>query len=167
MSDIAKFFLESVRNDRLERQWETAELRTPPTEGMLAIREEWAQRRDLSRGEWIFLGQHVQAGCEGLTANPERPSAESSAQVLKAFLAVRSIELYRYYLGNLGTAEPAKLAHRHFDPSVVPGAVNALIHQLRGRSPILPASFYIGWRPAAIGYASGAPMRRAGEASTR
>lgn len=49
----------------------------------------------------------MQAGCEELADDPELPQPESFAQVLEAFLAVRTlrrergVELDRYYLGPL------------------------------------------------------------------
>ena len=115
----------------------------------LAIRCKWEQHRDLSRAEWIFLAQHVQVGCEELADDPELPLPESFAQVLEAFMAVRTlrrergVELDRYYLGNLGLAGGAALRQRQLDSDLVPRTVAALIRQLRESTP-QPKSVFVG-----------------------
>lgn len=104
-SDVAKFLLESARDDRLDDRIEVADLRTHLVEALLAIRQKWEQHHYLSRAECIFLAQYAQVGCEELAGDPATSRAESLRCVLEAFLAVRAlrvdrgIELDCYYLG--------------------------------------------------------------------
>jgi len=140
-SDVGKLLLESAVDDRLDDRVEVADLRIRTAEAMWAIRCKWEQHQDLSRAEWIFLAQHVQTGCEELADDPELPRPESFAQVLEAFLAVRTlrrergVELDRYYLGNLGLAGGAVLRQRQLDPDLVPQTVAVLVRQLRESTP--------------------------------
>jgi hypothetical protein len=80
---------------------------------------------------------YVQVGCEELAEDPERPKAESLAQVLEAFLAVRALRLDRgvaldkYYVGNLDPSNRPPLNDRQLDPEMVPTITGKLIQQLR------------------------------------
>jgi len=124
-SDVAKLLLESAIDDRLDERVEMAGLRARPTEALWALRRKWEQDQDLSRAEWLFLADHVQAGCEQLAEDSALPRPESFAQALEAFLAVRALrvergtELDRYYLGNLGQSEAAPLKHLQLDPDLL------------------------------------------------
>ena len=148
-SDVAKFLLESARDDRLDDRIEVADLRTHSVEALLAIRQKWEQPRNLSRAECIFLAQYAQVGCEELADDPATPRAESLRCVLEAFLAVRAlrvdrgIELDRYYLGNLRIGQTPALTRRQIDPDAVPKAVANLITELCTR-PDLAKPVFVG-----------------------
>jgi hypothetical protein len=149
-SDVAKFLLESARDDRLDDRIEVADLRTHSIEALLlAIRQKWEQHRYLSRAEYIFLAQYAQVGCEELADGPATPRAESLRWVLEAFLAVRAlrvdrgIELDRYYLGNLRIGDSPTLTHRQIDPDAVPKAVANLITEPYTR-PDLTKPVFVG-----------------------
>jgi hypothetical protein len=135
MSDIAKMLLESARNDHLDHRLEVAEIQQSATEALCNIRRKWEQSHGLSQAEWVLIARYVQVGCEELSADPELPAAESFADVLAAFLAVRAlrcdrgVELDRYYLGNLGAA--TRTSERRLDPDVVPSLTENFIQQLR------------------------------------
>ena len=99
--------LESAKEDRLDHRLEAANLRRNTAESLWNIRQNWEHQQGLSHAEWLFLAGYVQVGCEELAEDPERPKAESFAQVLEAFLAVRALRqdrgvaLDKYYVGNL------------------------------------------------------------------
>ncbi len=136
-SDVAKMLLESAKDDRLDHRLEVADLQQSAAQSLWNIRRKWEQKQGLSHSEWLFLAQYIQVGCEELAEDPEHPTAESFAQVLEAFLAVRElrvdrgIELDRYYLGNLGLTDGATLNQRQLDPEVVPKVTRNLIQELR------------------------------------
>ena len=69
ISDVAKFLLESARQDRLDFRLEAAELQQSPTSSLLHIRRKWEEQQTLSRAEWVFLAQYVQVACEELSGN--------------------------------------------------------------------------------------------------
>jgi hypothetical protein len=148
-SDVAKFLLESARDDRLDDRIQVADLRTHSVEALLAIRQKWEQHNYLSRAECIFLAQYAQVGCEELADNPATPRAESFQCVLEAFLAVRAlrvdrgIELDRYYLGNLRIGDTPTLTQRQIDPDAVPKAAANLITELCTR-PVLTKPVFVG-----------------------
>ena len=104
---------------------------------METFRQKWEQQQGLSHAEWLFLAGYVQVGCEELAEDPERPKAESFAQVLEAFLAVRALRLDRgvaldkYYVGNLDPSNGPPLNDRQLDPEMVPTITAKLIQQLR------------------------------------
>lgn len=106
-SDVAKQFLESAREDRLE----VVDLMAQPTETLLQIRRKGEAQHVLSRAEWTVLAYFVQRGLEACSVRTPNPvSRESLTVVLDAFLAVyelrkeRASKLDEFYLGNL----PAK-----------------------------------------------------------
>ena len=107
ISDVAKSLLESAIENQVDDRLETTDLLAQPTEALLKIRRKWENNLDLTRAEWSVLAQYVQLGCEELSVDPELPSRESFAQVLEAFLALRTVWVHpasvkdRYYLGNL------------------------------------------------------------------
>jgi hypothetical protein len=154
-SDVAKMLLESAKDDRLDHRLEVADLQKSTTESLWNIRRKWEQKQGLSHAEWLFLAQYVQVGCEELAEDPEHPTSESFAQVLEAFLAVRSlrvdrgVELDRYYLGNLVT-DGSTLNERQLDPAVVPKVTGNLIRELRQSQAPKPVScarnFYVALR---------------------
>jgi hypothetical protein len=154
-SDVAKMLLESAKDDRLDHRLEVADLQKSAAESLWNVRRKWDQKQGLSHAEWLFLAQYVQVGCEELSEDPEHPKLESFAQVLEAFLAVRSlrvdrgVELDRYYLGNLVT-DGSTLNERQLDPEVVPKVTGKLIHELRQSQAPKPVScarnFYVALR---------------------
>ena len=106
ISDVAKRFLESAQDDRIE----AGDLLAKPTETLINIRRKWERGSGLSRAEWQVIGYYLQEGCEHITDGPELPSAESFVDLMKAFIAALGVrdgaknvlELDHYYLGNLG-----------------------------------------------------------------
>ncbi|MGH9710940.1 MAG: hypothetical protein ACRD37_10395, partial [Candidatus Acidiferrales bacterium] len=103
-SDVAKQFLESAREDRLE----VVDLMARPTETLLQIRRKGEAQHVLSRAEWAVLAYFAQQGFEAFSDRTPNPvSRESLTAVLDAFLAVyelrkeRTSKLDEYYLGNL------------------------------------------------------------------
>jgi hypothetical protein len=103
-SDVAKQFLESAREDRLE----VVDLMVQPTETLLQIRRKGEAQHVFSRAEWAVLAYFVQQGFEAFSDRTPNPvSRESLTGVLDAFLAVydlrkeRTSKLDEYYLGNL------------------------------------------------------------------
>ena len=108
ISDVAKFLLESAKDDRLDSRLEAAELQNESAESLWNIRRKWEQKHDLSRAEWIFMSQYVQVACEEITENPGMPLPESYAVLLEALLDIRALRLEhgvgldRYYLENIG-----------------------------------------------------------------
>ena len=111
-SDVAKQFLESAREDRLE----VVDLMAEPTETLLQIRRKGEAQHVLSRAEWTALAYFVQQGLEAFSdRTPNFVSRESLIAVLDAFLVVyelrkeRTSKLDEYYLGNLPIeSRPAK-----------------------------------------------------------
>ena len=103
-SEVAKQFLESAREDRLE----VVDLMAEPTETLLDIRRKGEAQHALSRTEWTVLAYFVQQGLEAFSVRTPNPvSRESLTVVLDAFLAVyelrkeRASKLDEFYLGNL------------------------------------------------------------------
>jgi len=103
-SDVAKQFLESAREDRLE----VVDLMAQPTETLLQIRRKGEAQHVLSRAEWTVLAYFVQQGLEAFSDRTPNPvSRESLIAVLDAFLAVYELrkehtsKLDEYYVGNL------------------------------------------------------------------
>lgn len=103
-SDVAKQFLESAREDRLE----IVDLMAQPTETLLQIRRKGEAQHVLSRAEWTVLAYFMQQGLEAFSDRTPNPvSRESLAVVLDAFLAAyelrkeRTSKLDEFYLGNL------------------------------------------------------------------
>ncbi len=141
ISDVAKLLLESAIESRLDDRLETTDLLEQPTEALLRIRHKWVSNLPLTRAEWTVLAQYAQSGCEELSSDPELPSRESFADVLEAFLAVRSLrlagapEMDRYYLGNLSgwtdesDKSPRGAVQPH--PEVVPAVVRRIMQDLR------------------------------------
>ncbi len=134
VSDVAKLLLESALNDRLDHRFEAARLRTEPTLSLRRIRQKWELDYPLSHAEWLLLAEFVRCGCEEACANPDLPGPNSIAQVLMAFVAVRSlrmergVELDRYYLGNLRWQS---VNDRKLDPDLVTDVVEQLLLQLQ------------------------------------
>lgn len=143
-SDVAKILLESAKEDRNDFRLEAAELQRNVTDSLWTVRRKWEQHLDLSRPEWILLGQYIQIACEQVMEDTESPtSKESLVVLLEALLAVRELRpgrgvgLDRYYLGNIGTmGEAAEMAwnDRQLDPEIVPSISRRWIEQLRTTS---------------------------------
>lgn len=154
-SEVAKLLLESAMGEHLDHRFEAAHLHRDVTESLGTIRRKWELDHPLTHAEWLLLARYVQLGCEERCPNPSLPEAESLAQLLMAFLAVRSlrigrgVELDRYYLGNLGCAG---VKERRLDPELVPEVAERLISQLRrcdtcGARPIFAGrSLYVALR---------------------
>ena len=103
-SEIAKQFLESARDDRLE----LADLLEEPTEAMVQIWRKVEAQQALSRTEWTVVAHFTQIGLDALsTKTPHTVSRESVVAVLDAFLAVYALRtepespLDRTYLSNM------------------------------------------------------------------
>jgi len=134
-SDVAKQFLASAREDRLE----VVELMAQPTETLLQIRRKGEAQHVLSRAEWTALAYFVQQGLEAFSDRTPNPvSRESLTGVLDAFLAVyelrkeRTSKLDEYYLGNLPPeSRPAKT--KGADDSVTPEIVRRAVLETRKR----------------------------------
>lgn len=134
-SDIAKQFLESAREDRLE----VVDLMAQPTETLLQIRRKGEAQHVLSRAEWTILAYFVQQGLEAFSDRTPNPvSRESLIAVLDAFLAVyelrkeRASKLDEYYLGNLPAEyRPAKA--KDADEPVTPESVRRTVIETRKR----------------------------------
>src|SRR5689334_6335248 len=132
ISDVAKFLLESARQDRLDFRLEAAELQQSPTAALLQIRTKWERQQHLSRAEWVFIAQYVQVACEEASAR-----ADSLVAVLEALLAIRALRvergggLDRVYLGNLGVPVATVFSERQFAPEFLPQAIGDRIQDLR------------------------------------
>jgi hypothetical protein len=89
-SEIAKRFLESARDDRLD----VADLMETPTESLVETRRKGEALQVLSRPEWTVLALFVSVGLESLsTKTPHPVSRESFGGVVDAFLAVHGLRL--------------------------------------------------------------------------
>jgi hypothetical protein len=134
-SDVAKQFLESAREDRLE----VVDLLALPTETLLQIRRKGEAQHVLSRAEWAVLAYFVQQGFEAFSDRTPNPvSRESLTTVLDAFLAVyelrkeRTSKLDEYYLGNLPAEyRPAKA--KDTDDQASPEIVRRTVLETRKR----------------------------------
>lgn len=134
-SDVAKQFLESAREDRLE----VVDLLAQPTETLLQIRRKGEAQHVLSRAEWAVLAYFVQQGFEAFSDRTPNPvSRESLTTVLDAFLAVyelrkeRTSKLDEYYLGNLPAEyRPAKA--KDADDQASPEIVRRTVLETRKR----------------------------------
>ena len=134
ISEIAKRFLESARDDRLE----VVDLLADPTGSLLQIRRKGEAGRVLSRAEWTTLAHFVRHGVEATSAHaPHAVSPASLVALLDAFAAVYDLRLApdarleAYYLGNLPPASrpPSKSASRS-KPSA-PGALQRALADTR------------------------------------
>jgi hypothetical protein len=103
-SEIAKQFLESARDDRLE----VSDLLADPTASLLVIRRKGEDGRVLSRAEWTTLAHFMRLGLEAASTQTPNPISQASIVVLlDAFLAVHALRtkdesrLDAFYLGNL------------------------------------------------------------------
>lgn len=151
ISDVAKSLLESAIENQMDDRLETTALLGQPTEALLRIRRKWENNLELTRAEWTVLAQYVQSGCEELSSDPELPRRESFAQVLEAFLAVRSLRLHAapekddYYLGNLsgwtdqGDRTPRGGGGR--DPEIIAVIIRRMVQDLRETSASERPSF--------------------------
>lgn len=134
-SDVAKQFLESAREDRLE----VVDLMAQPTETLLQIRRKGEAQHVLSRAEWTVLAYFAQQGLEAFSDRTPNPvSRESLTGILDAFLAVyelrkeRTSKLDEYYLGNLPAEyRPAKA--KDADDPVTPEIVRRTVLEIRKR----------------------------------
>src|SRR5580704_15730649 len=89
-SAIAKQFLESAREDRLE----VVDLLAHPTDTLLEIRRKGDARQLLSRAEWSVLAHFVRHGIEAFSSRTPNPvSRDSLVALLDAFLAVYGFSL--------------------------------------------------------------------------
>jgi hypothetical protein len=157
ISDVAKFLLESAKDDRLDSRLEAADLQNASAVSLWDIRRKWEQKHDLSRAEWIFMSQYIQVACEEITENPGIPLPESYAVLLEALLDIRALRLEhgvgldRYYLENIGIDDKKYLNDRQLDPDIVPRVIGKWIHELRtSRDPSKPIyagrAFYVAMR---------------------
>jgi hypothetical protein len=103
-SEIAKQFLESARDDRLE----VVDLLAAPTDTLLQIRRKGEAGTVLSRAEWTVVAHFVRHAIEMASLEASTPVSRTSlVAVLEAFLAAYALRteahesLDAYYLGNL------------------------------------------------------------------
>jgi hypothetical protein len=103
-SEIAKQFLESARDDRLE----VVDLLGQPTETLMQIRRKGEAGTVLTRAEWTVVAYFVRQAIERASVEASTPvSRMSLVAVLDAFLAAYALRtevheaLDAYYLGNL------------------------------------------------------------------
>lgn len=150
-SEVAKQFLESGREDRLE----VVELLSEPTDTLLKIRRKGEAKLPLSQPEWTALAYFVQQGSEAFSSKtPNRISCESQIGILEAFLAVYDLRTVsnstweKYYLGNLPSDFDPKWNHvlppEEDESKRVRITVSGTIHDLKTNpktkwSPILAA----------------------------
>ncbi len=136
-SEIAKQFLESARDDRLE----VVDLLAEPTDSLRHIRRKGEAGMVLSRAEWTAIAHFVRHGLEASPDQTPNPvSRESLIAVLDAFLAVYDLRaegvsrLDAFYLGNLPPEcrpAPAKRAGRVVPSS--PETVRRTVKETRRR----------------------------------
>jgi hypothetical protein len=151
ISEVAKRFLESARDDRLE----VVDLLAEPTESLLHIRRKGDAGRVLSRAEWTVLAHFVRHGLEASPrATPNPASRESVVAILDAFLAVYDLRaeaasrLDAFYLGGLPPEcrpVPGKRAERPVQPTS--DAVRRTVKEAR-RQVSDPATT---WQPGLAG----------------
>ncbi len=144
ISDVAKALLESAIENQMDARLETTFLMAEPTDTLLKIRRKWESAQELTRAEWIVLAQYVQSACEELSSDPELPSRESFADILEAFLKVRSLRRHPdpgrddYYLGNLrgstGQAAGARSGGGTKESDIIPVITRRLVQDLRESS---------------------------------
>ncbi len=144
ISDVAKALLESAIENQMDDRLETTFLLAEPTETLLKIRRKWESTQELTRAEWIVLAQFVQSACEELSTDPEVPSRESFADILEAFLKVRSLRRHAdperdsYYLGNLrgftGQAASGSTGGGTKESDIIPVIIRRLVQDLRESS---------------------------------
>ncbi len=146
-SEIAKQFLESARDGRLE----VVDLLAQPTDSLLQIRRKGEAGADLSRAEWTVLAHFVRQGLEAASAHtPTQVSRDALLAVLEAFLAVhvlrpdQDVRLDTYYLGNLpADCRPAPAKRSGKAAAVDPSTVRRAVEEARRRSADLSAT----WQP--------------------
>jgi hypothetical protein len=104
ISEIAKQFLESAREDRLE----VVDLLADPLTTLLQVRRKGEAGHQLSRAEWTVVAYFVQQGLEAYSVETPNAIANSSwVTVIDAFLALyalrgeRAVPEDAFYLGNL------------------------------------------------------------------
>ncbi|MGH9689224.1 MAG: hypothetical protein ACRD5K_19320, partial [Candidatus Acidiferrales bacterium] len=151
VSDVAKLLLESAIENRMDDRLETADLLADPGKALLTIRRKWENHQELTRAEWTVLAQYAQSGCEELSSDPELPSRESFAQVVEAFLAVRSLRVHvapqndGYYLGNLSgwadQADRTPYGSGEGDLDIIPVIGQRIIRDLRESAGTARPSF--------------------------
>ena len=87
-SEIAKQFLESAREDRLE----VVDLMSEPTNALREIRRKGEAQHLLSKAEWVVLVHFVQQGLEAFSSDtPSHVSRGSLIAVLDAFSAAYDV----------------------------------------------------------------------------
>jgi hypothetical protein len=146
-SEIAKQFLESARDGRLE----VVDLLAEPTESLLQIRRKGEAGSVLSRAEWTVVAHFVQVGIESATRQaPTLISPDSVVAVYDAFLAVYALRtsdeegLDDDYLGNLPRENRPTATKRSSRPqSGIRDIVSSAVRAARDRARDQPA----GTRP--------------------
>ncbi len=136
-SEIAKQFLESARDDRLE----VVDLLAAPTDSLLSIRRKGEAGLVLSRAEWTALAHFARHGLEAAPDQTPNPvSRESLIAVLDAFLAVSELRadggsrLDALYLGNLPTeCRPARAKRADRDGPATSEIVRRTVLETRKR----------------------------------
>ena len=150
-SEIAKQFLESARDDRLE----VVDLLAEPTESLSRIRRKGEAGMVLSRAEWTTLAHFVRHALEASPAQTPNPvSQESLIGVLDAFLAVYDLRaegaarLDAFYLGGLPPeCRPAPVRRADRAAQATPDTVRRTVKETR-RHVGDPATT---WQPILVG----------------
>jgi hypothetical protein len=134
-SEIAKQFLESARDDRLE----VADLLADATGSLVHIRRKGQAGASLSQAEWTALAHFIRHGMEASSAQAPNPvSRESVVALLDAFLAAYAIDaaqdsrLGAYFLSNVPPEcrPPAKKRGEGVTPETVRRAMEELRHRV-------------------------------------
>lgn len=160
ISDVAKVLLETAIESRLDDRLETTDLLANPTAALFGIRKKWEENQQLTRAEWIVLGQYIQSGCDTPSNDPELPTRESFAQLLEALLAIRELrqhhapELDHYYVTNLaGSTKQGDqiLTAGPEAAELVSAVVRRMIQDLRNapgaaRHPFVGRNIYVALR---------------------
>jgi len=133
-SEIAKQFLESAREDRLE----VVDLMSEPTKALREIRRKGEAQHLLSKAEWVVLVHFVQQGLEAFSNDtPSHVSRGSLIAVLDAFSAAYDLRKGQsasdeYYLGNLPwDCRPSKVRATEGSEKVTPEIVRRTVAETR------------------------------------
>jgi hypothetical protein len=133
-SEIAKQFLESAREDRLE----VVDLMSEPTKALREIRRKGEAQHLLSKAEWVVLVHFVQQGLEAFSSDtPSHVSRGSLIAVLDAFSAAYDLRKGQsasdeYYLSNLPwDCRPSKVRATEGSEKVTPEIVRRTVAETR------------------------------------
>jgi hypothetical protein len=150
-SEIAKQFLESARDDRLE----VSDLLADPTDTLLNIRRKCEAGRSLSRAEWTALAHFVRLGVEASPAQSPNPVSHASiVALLDAFLALHALRVVEespldaFYLGNL-PPECRPTASKRGSKTATSDA--EMVRRTVGETRRLVSDPSTAWQPSLVG----------------